>query len=156
MWLWCGFKCNHRGKSCANINICHKVVPCQFKMHSGLWFLRRRFSTFLCYICLYKIMSPWGRAIYDPRNYICANLNLLVPRMFHTKYQCIPASGSCEDFLVYQIFPSLLLGPKGANYLNCTNLNESPFSKDASYRIWLKSIQWFLRSFCIKEMLTAR
>jgi len=34
--------------------------------------------------------------------------------------------------------------PKGTSPLICTKLN-SPFPKDASYQIWLKSIQWFLR-----------
>jgi len=31
--------------------------------------------------------------IYDPKNFICTNLNLLVPRLLHTKHQCIWAIG---------------------------------------------------------------
>jgi len=48
---------------------------------------------------LYKSMTAQGVAIWDPRDFISTNLNLLVLRMFHAKYQCIQASGSWkEDF----------------------------------------------------------
>jgi len=43
-------------------------------------------------ISLFGPLSDGG-AIYDPRNLICTHLNLLVPRLLHTKYQCIQAIG---------------------------------------------------------------
>jgi len=48
---------------------------------------------------IFKKISPFnwplsgGGAIYDPRNFICKNLNLLVPWLLHTKYQCIRSIG---------------------------------------------------------------
>jgi len=33
------------------------------------------------------------------RDFMSTTLNLLVPRMFHSKYQCIPAGGSWEEDL---------------------------------------------------------
>jgi len=47
-----------------------------------------------CYINLHTTMTLKGVAICDPRDFICTNLNLLVLRMLHPKYQCIQASGS--------------------------------------------------------------
>jgi len=52
----------------------------------------------LPYILLCQSLSPWGAAIHDPREFIWTHLNLLAARMLHAKYQCIPASGSWDDF----------------------------------------------------------
>jgi len=74
-----------------------RILHANFKNNSGQLFMGRKYSKLFArnctlYINLYKTMSPWGRAIYDHRNFICANLNLPVPRMLHNKYQCIWAS----------------------------------------------------------------
>jgi len=70
---------------------------------------------------LYKGLSPLGGAIHDPRDFIWTNLNLLALRMLHTKYQCIPASGSWEEdfWTVTKIFLILpFIGPqKGLAHL---------------------------------------
>jgi len=34
-------------------------------------------------------VSPWGGAIYDPRNFTLAEMNLLVPRILHANLKCI-------------------------------------------------------------------
>jgi len=46
---------------------------------------------FICYINLYKNISPEGVAICDSRD--LNNLNILFLRMLQTKYQCIWESG---------------------------------------------------------------
>jgi len=65
--------------------------------------------------------------MYDPRNFILSNMNLLVPRMLYTNLNCNPASGSSEEvFLRYSKLPLLktLTGtPKMANLFIFTNLN---------------------------------
>jgi len=74
-------------------------------------------------------MSPEGVAIYDPRDFIWTNLNLLAPRMLHATYQRIPAGGSWEDFWrfikIFLILP-LIGAPKGASPYIWTNLNSHP------------------------------
>jgi len=47
-----------------------------------------------CDINLHTTMTLKGVTICDPRDFMCINLNLLVLRMIHAKYQCIQASGS--------------------------------------------------------------
>jgi len=61
---------------------CPRDAPGQIKMHSCQWFMRRRFLSFLLHI-IYKTMSHWGEVIYGTRNFMCANLNLLVQRLIH-------------------------------------------------------------------------
>jgi len=39
-------------------------------------------------------MSPWGGVIYDPRDFIYAKLNPLVPKMLHANLKSIPDSSS--------------------------------------------------------------
>jgi len=51
-----------------------------------------------------KNHSPFGRGQVWPRNFICANMNLLVPRMLHANLKCIPASSSWEDFLSFFLY----------------------------------------------------
>jgi len=42
---------------------------------------------------------------YASRNFICANLNLLAPRMLYANLKCIPATGSSEeDFLSFLLY----------------------------------------------------
>jgi len=50
------------------------------------------FLNYLLYTCI-KTYTKLGGVIYDPRKFICTNLSLLVRMLFHTKYQCIRASG---------------------------------------------------------------
>jgi len=67
------------------------------------------------YISICKSLSPLGRVIHDPRDFIWTLLNPLVPRMFYVKYQCIPTSGSWEkDYLIFiKIFLILpVIGPQ--------------------------------------------
>jgi len=67
------------------------------------------------YILLCKSLSSWGGAIHDPRDFIWTNLNLIVPRMLHTKYQYIPPlvheKKIFEDLSKFSLFCPLL-GPK--------------------------------------------
>jgi len=65
-------------------------------MHPCKWFMRRRFSKLLARHLLNYVSL--GRVIYNPRDFICANLNLLVPRILHTKYKFIQASGYENKF----------------------------------------------------------
>jgi len=55
--------------------------------------MRRRFQSYLLLYTYKPIQNyvPLGQyhLKYDPRNFICRNLNLLVLRLLHTKYQCI-------------------------------------------------------------------
>jgi len=53
-------------------------------------------------------------AICDPRDFICTNLNLLVLRMIHDKYECIQTSGSWgKDFLKFLLYkPIYTRGPR--------------------------------------------
>jgi len=69
--------------------------------------------------------------------------------MLYVKYQSIWTASSWEkDFLKFHFFLPLFYpygAPIGASPLIFANLNpHSP--KDASYQIWLKSVQWFWRS----------
>jgi len=85
------------------------------------------FLSFFLYLCFYKTLSH------------CGNLNPLVPRILHSKYQYILTSESWENFLLRlpKISPifSLLLGPKMGQPLDLCNL-ESQFPEDDSYLIW--------------------
>jgi len=45
---------------------------------------KKIFKSF-CYISLYKIMSPYGMAICDPREFIWTKLNFLAPRISRAK-----------------------------------------------------------------------
>jgi len=101
------------------------------------------------YILLCKVLSPWGGAIRDPRDFICITSNRLPPRMLHAKHQCIPASTwfMRRTFLkIYKMFSLFcpLLAPKSGQpfYLN---KSESPSSKHVSCHVWLKLVLWFLR-----------
>jgi len=54
----------------------------------------------------------------EPRNFICTKLNRLVPRLLHTKYQCIRAIGFVRGiFFLYPKFPLL------CSLLICTHFN---------------------------------
>jgi len=79
-----------------------------------------------------KISPFWplsgGGAIYDPRKFICTNLNLHVPRLLHTKYQCIRAIGLWEEYFsdsIPKISPivSSFWDPKGTSLLICAHFS---------------------------------
>jgi len=99
------------------------------------------------YISLYKILILWGRAIHDPRDFIWTNLNPLSQRMIHTKYQCIPASGSWEEYFEYLIKIILILPVIGPQKRPVPLLNKFPSPKHVFYQVWLKLASWFLRRF---------
>jgi len=61
--------------------------------------------------------------------------------MLFVKYQSIWTASSFEDLLIFTKFYPFL-GPNRCHPLDLRNL-ESPFSKDASYQIWFKLVQWF-------------
>jgi len=50
--------------------------------------------------CIAHLFSPpkLFKGFCYTGDFILTNLNLLAPRILHTKYQCIPAIGSREDF----------------------------------------------------------
>jgi len=60
-----------------------------------------------CYMNLYTPMFPLGVAICDPRDFIWTNLNLLVLRVLHAKYQRIQASGSEKKIFIAFSYISL-------------------------------------------------
>jgi len=70
--------------------------------------------------------------------------------MSNIKVQCIWNTSLWEEnrLKFTKFYP--LLGPNRCQPLDFHKL-ESPFPKDTSYHIWLKSVQWFLRRSCLKE-----
>jgi len=77
------------GPFVTNLNLfAPRMLHANLKKHFGQWFMRRRFSKLFAiylFINLYKSKSSWGGA-YNPGNFICAYLSLLVRRrLFHTK-----------------------------------------------------------------------
>jgi len=76
--------------------ICAKLNPVSKMLHANSKSIlaSKRFLKLFAIFILYKIMSPWDGTIYDPRKFIRTHLNLHVPRILQTKYQCIQASGS--------------------------------------------------------------
>jgi len=64
--------------------------------------MRKIFSNLLL-IYAYIKLSPWGGAIYDPRDFNCAKLYILVPRMINANLKYILAIGS-EDFHIFFLY----------------------------------------------------
>jgi len=103
------------------ISTCHLDDSCQISLHLVYDFFRRFLNNF-------PLLAPfWGGAIYDPRNFICTNLNLLVPRSRFIPNINAFRSLVCERniFQISKISPIVdsFWTPKGTSTLLCAHFN---------------------------------
>jgi len=112
---------------------CSKNIQCQFKMHSGKWFMKIFSNIFAIYINLYKSMSPWDGATFVFMTLgTCSGISFSKGRFIPNINALVPVV--CE-MNVFQIpCCSLFLGPERGHPLDLCKI-ESPFPKDSSYQI---------------------
>jgi len=74
-----------------------RILPTNKQCFPPVVHEKKIFKVLFCFVCYIKL-CPLRRGHLLPRDFIWTNLNLLAPRMFHAKCQCILASVSWEEF----------------------------------------------------------
>jgi len=134
------------------LQTCLKDAAYEIHLHLDYWFTRRRGLHLFPYIILCKMKRPlvrpfWADFIFMhklykpcPKDVVCQISEYL---------DCSSWEEDLQTFIQFYFFLPLI-GPQKVPALDFRT-GESPFPKNASYKIWFKSDQRFRRSRRLKE-----